>query len=311
MKPAPIHLTLVNYPGASLAGVAGLQEVFAYVARLHARDGLAAVNLTMITADGGAANDLPTGPAQIVILPPAFGNDQYLTPSPPLIEWLQVQSKNGGVMASACAGAFYLGAAGLLQKRRVTTHWGLEAMLRERFPEALVDTGEILIRDGQVVTAGGLLSWVDLALELIAGFSSLEVMREVGRHFVVDTGRREQRYYRSFNPPLGHGDTPIEQAQVLIERTFAAPIRISELARTVGLTERTFLRRFEGATGHTPLAYVQHLRIQSAQRALENTAAAIEQVAYAVGYENANAFRKLFKRHTGLSPSQYRQRLKR
>lgn len=306
MQPAPITLTLVNYPGASLAGAAGLQEMFAYVARLHLRDGLAVVNLTTATVDS-----LPTGAAQIVILPPAFGNDQYLTPSPPLIEWLQVQAKTGCVMASACAGAFYLGAAGLLQQRRVTTHWGLEATLRERFPDALVDTGEILIRDGQVVTAGGLLSWVDLALELIAGFSSPEVMREVGRHFVVDTGKREQRYYRSFTPPLNHGDTPIEQAQVLIERTFAAPISISELARTVGLTERTFLRRFERATGHTPLAYVQHLRIQSAQRSLENTAAAIEQIAYAVGYENANAFRKLFKRHTGLSPSQYRLRLKR
>ena len=136
-------------------------------------------------------------------------------------------------------------------------------------------------------------------------------MREVGRHFVTDTGRRDQRPYRAFTPPMNHGDHQIEQAQFLIERTFAAPIRIAELAKTVALTERTFLRRFERATGLTPLTYVQHLRIQSAQRALESTPAPIDQIAYSVGYENANAFRKLFKRHTGLSPSQYRQRLKR
>ena len=301
-----IQLSLLDYPGASLAAVAGLQEMFIHVARLHERDSLPSIGLTTITA-----KTLPSIPPQAVILPPAFGNDQYLTPPQTLINWLKHQANGECVMASACAGAFYLGAAGMLDHHRATTHWALEQELVNRFPLAEVDVGEILINDGRVITAGGLLSWVDLALELIAQFSNLKVMREVGRHFVVDTGRREQRYYRAFRPPLNHGDAPIEQAQFLIERTFTAPIRISELARTVALTERTFLRRFERATGLTPLSYVQHLRIQSAQRSLENTPAAVEQIAYAVGYENANAFRKLFKRHTGLSPSQYRQRLKR
>ncbi|MCF6315702.1 MAG: helix-turn-helix domain-containing protein [Marinosulfonomonas sp.] len=305
MNNPPINLIILDYPGASLAAVAGLQEMFAHVARLHERDGMVPITLTVVTADS-----LPTTPPNAVILPPAFGNEQYLNPQRPVLDWLRMLPDDC-IMASACAGAFHLGAAGVLEQRRVTTHWALESELQDRFPNTAVDVDEILISDGRVITAGGLLSWVDLALELIARFSSLAVMREVGRHFVVDTGRREQRYYRAFNPPLNHGDTPIEQAQFLIERTFTARIRISELARTVALTERTFLRRFERATGHTPLAYVQHLRIQSAQRALENTAAAIEQISYAVGYENANAFRKLFKRHTGLSPSQYRQRLKR
>jgi len=300
-----MQLILIDYPGASLAAVAGVQEMFSHTARLHKRDALAPITLTTVTAAS-----LPKMQAEAVILPPAFGNAQYLTPPPAVIDWLR-QRADDTIMASACAGAFYLAAAGLLDGHRVTTHWGLEQMLRDHAPKAEVDIGEILIREGRVITAGGLLSWVDLALELINQLCGPEIMREVGRHFVVDTGRREQRYYSAFTPPTQHGDGPIKQAQALIERTFTAPIRISELARTVALTERTFLRRFERATGHTPLAYVQHLRIQSAQRGLENTNAAIDQIAYAVGYENANAFRKLFKRHTGLSPSQYRQRLKR
>ncbi|WP_456389804.1 GlxA family transcriptional regulator [Profundibacter sp.] len=300
-----IQLILLDYPGASLAAVAGLQEMFAHTARLHKRDDLAPISLTTVKAAS-----LPAERADAVILPPAFGNEHYLDPPCAVTDWLRDQPDNC-IMASACAGAFYLGAAGLLDRKRVTTHWGLEQTLRARVPAANVDVGEILVSDGRIITAGGLLSWVDLALELIVQLSGPEIMREVGRHFVVDTGRREQRYYSAFMPPMRHGDSPIEQAQFLIERTFAAPIRISELARTVALTERTFLRRFERATGHTPLAYVQHLRVQSAQRALENTAAPIEQIAYAVGYENAGAFRKLFKRHTGLSPSQYRQRLRR
>jgi len=300
-----MNLILLDYPGASKAAVEGLQEMFSYTARLHKQGGLVPITLTKVTS-----SSLPVAQADAVILPPAFGNDQYLNPSQTVIDWLQHRNANC-ILASACAGAFYLGAAGVLDGCRVTTHWALEQTLRDHVPKAEVDVGEILIRDGRIITAGGLLSWVDLALELIVQLCGPEIMREVGRHFVVDTGRREQRYYSAFTPPMQHGDEPITQAQALVERTFTAPIRISELARTVALTERTFLRRFERATGHTPLAYVQHLRIQSAQRALENTPAAIDQIAYAVGYENANAFRKLFKRHTGLSPSQYRQRLKR
>lgn len=300
-----MNLILLNYPGASKAAVAGLQEVFSHTERLVKRDGLPPITLTTATMAS-----LPITQSDAVILPPAFGNDHYLNPQPAVIEWLQ-QQNNTCIMASACAGAFYLGAAGLLEGRRVTTHWALEQTLRKSVPTAMVDVGEILINDGRIITAGGLLSWVDLALELISQLCGPEIMREVGRHFVVDTGHREQRYYSAFTPSVQHGDVMIKQAQSLIERTFTAPIRISELARTVGLTQRTFLRRFERATGHTPLAYVQHLRIQSAQRALENTPAAIDQIAYAVGYENVNAFRKLFKRFTGLSPSQYRQRLRR
>lgn len=299
------HLILLDYPGASKAAVAGLQEMFSHTARLFERDDLGPITLTTATV-----KTLPAEQADAIILPPAFGNDQYLNPPVAVMTWLR-QRDESSIMASACAGAFYLGAAGLLERHRVTTHWALEQPLRDAVPNAVIDIGEILICDGRIITAGGLLSWVDLALELISQLCGPEIMREVGRHFVVDTGRREQRYYSAFTPPTQHGDEPITQAQALIERTFTAPIRISELARTVALTERTFLRRFERATGHTPLAYVQQLRIQSAQRALENTKAAIEQIAYAVGYENVNAFRKLFKRHTGLSPSQYRQRLKR
>ena len=300
-----MKLILIDTPGASKAAVAGLQEVFSHTQRLHKRDELEPIRLITVTADA-----LPTTRADAVILPPAFGNDQYLNPSETVLDWLRKQD-DSCIMASACAGAFYLGAAGLLKGRRVTTHWALEQSLRDRLPNTDVDTDEILITDGRLITAGGLLSWVDLALELIAQLSSVEIMREVGRHFVVDTGRREQRYYRAFTPVLNHGDGAIEQAQILIERTYTARISISQLAQTVALTERTFLRRFERATDLTPLAYVQHLRIEAAQRALENTTAAIDQIAYAVGYENANAFRKLFKRHTGLSPSAYRQRLKR
>ncbi len=302
----PPHILILHYPGASVAAIEGLREMFIHAARLCARDGLPPLTFSIAQPET-LPNDLPSA----AVLPPAFDNRHYLTPDPAIQNWLTNANRNLCTLASACAGAFYLSACGALGGRRVTTHWALEGELRAHSPSSIVDVGEILIRDGNIITAGGMLSWVDLGLELMAQFASPEIMRDLGRHFVVDTGHREQRYYRGFAPQTDHDDAPVRHAQSLIARTYAAPIRISELAKTVGLTERTFLRRFEKVTHLTPLKYVQHLRIQSAQIALENTSAAVEQISYMVGYENPNAFRKLFKREIGLSPSQYRQRLKR
>jgi transcriptional regulator GlxA family with amidase domain len=302
----PAHFLILHYPGASRAAIEGLREMFQHTARLCERDALPALTHAVATPET-LPQTLPTA----AILPPAFGNSHYLTPDPAICAWLTLARAQNRTLASACAGAFYLGACGALDHRRATTHWALGAELQTHAPLATIDTGEILIAESGVITAGGLLSWVDLALELVAGHAGLETMRELGRHFVVDTGRREQRPYRGFTPRTGHDDAPVLLAQDLIRKTYTSPVRIARLADAVGLTERTFLRRFERATGLTPLTYVQHLRMHSAQLSLENTPAPIEQISYAVGYENPNAFRKLFKRHTGLSPTQYRQRLKR
>ena len=302
----PTHLALVHYPGASQAALAGMAEMFSHCARLQRREGMAETALTSVTPSA-----LPEARFDAVILPPAFGNQDFLAPDPALVGWLRGQHDGGALMASACAGAFYLGAAGLLDGRRVTTHWGLETRLQQRFPAARVNADAILTRDGRVVTAGGLLSWIDLALELAAEYASPRLMRELGRHFVTDTGRREQRYYRSFRPPTDHGDTAVLRAQRRIEEGYGQHLTVRGLAADAGLSERSLLRRFKAATGLTPLAYLQHTRIQAAQQRLESGPDPVEAIAFDVGYEDATAFRKVFRRLTGLTPSDYRRRLRR
>jgi transcriptional regulator GlxA family with amidase domain len=300
------EIAILCYPGCSVAAVAGLHEVFDFNARLRQRE-----NLTPLVARSVSPDNLPSDAPAAVVVPPAYANRDYLTPDPASVAWLARLKHGDCVLSSACAGAFYLGAAGVLDDRRATTHWALEDTLHRRFPRIQVDTAEILISDANIITAGGLLSWIDLALELVARFSTLAIMRELGRHFVVDTGRREQRYYRAFRPPLDHGDQAIQDAQRLMETGYGRDIRISALASAVALSERSFLRRFERACGLAPLAYLQRLRVQAAQAQLEHRSRTIDQIAFSVGYENTNAFRKTFRRLTGLSPSQYRQRLQR
>lgn len=301
----PHAIALLDYPGASRAALEGLHEMLRHADRLARAAGLSGIELTRVTAPRTACR------FAAVVVPPAFGNRDYLRPEPGLVRWLAAEHAKGALMASGCAGAFYLGAAGALDGRRVTTHWALAEPLAARFPALRAEPEHVTICDGPIITAGGLFSWIDLGLELTARFTSRAIMRELGRFFVIDTGQRDQRHYRSFRPATDHTDAAILRAQHLLADNLARRWRIPELAVATALSERSLLRRFSAATGRTPLAYLQALRISAAQDRLADSATPVERVAAEVGYENANAFRKLFRRETGLSPSEYRKRLRR
>lgn len=152
------------------------------------------------------------------------------------------------------------------------------------------------------------MAWMDLGLELVAEFSNASIMRELGKLMVVDTGQREQRFYKSFVPPLNHGDQDILRAQHFLQSNYATAITIVDLASLGCLGERTFLRRFTKATGDKPTHYLQKLRIQKACEQLESTRDTIEHIAYGVGYEDTSAFRKTFIKIMGLTPKGFRSR---
>lgn len=298
---AKVQIALLDYPGVSRAAVEGLTEMLVRADRLARDAGGMGLAVTRVSDANSARFDA-------VVVPPAFGSDAFFQPDPRLTEWLVVQANGGALMASGCAGAFYLAAAGLLDGRRVTTHWGLADALGQRFPCVTVQPEHITLTDGPVLTAGGMFSWIDLGLELVARFASLSVMRALGRIFVVDTGRRDQRHFRNFAVPSAHGDAAVQKAERRMANTPAQAWRMVDLAADVAMSERTFQRRFVQATGRTPLTYLQGLRIALAQDLLADGRDSVAQIADRVGYQNENAFRRLFLRETGLSPSDYRRR---
>jgi transcriptional regulator GlxA family with amidase domain len=171
-----------------------------------------------------------------------------------------------------------------------------------------VNAGRILVDDGDVITAGGLMAWVDLGLELVARFVHPALMRELGRVLVVDTAPREQRFYQSFIPRLDHGDDAILKVQHMLQRSYAEGMSVHALADAAHMSERSFLRRFDAATGLTPVRYLQRLRIQKACELFETSARPVEAIAHAVGYEDVSAFRKVFVRTMGLTPREFRRR---
>ncbi|WP_235909081.1 GlxA family transcriptional regulator [Brucella anthropi] len=248
-----------------------------------------------------------TGP-DVLILPPSLDSPATAAIAAPYVNWLRDRHTAGSILASVCAGAFLLGETGLLDGRPSTTHWILENQFRERFPRVPLDVDRLLIDCGQILTAGGVMSWTDLCLRLVERLRGAEVMTQTARFLLVDPPGREQRYYSIFSPRMGHGDAAILEVQHWLQETDATDISLKTLATRAGLERRTFLRRFRKATGMSTSEYGQRLRVSKACELLQFSAFTVEQIAWQTGYGDPGAFRKIFARFIGLTPGEYRRR---
>jgi transcriptional regulator GlxA family with amidase domain len=226
----------------------------------------------------------------------------------PLIRWLCQQHDRGAVIAGVCGGVFLLAKTGLLSGRQATTHWALSDQFAVQFPDVLLESDHMVIDYGDVVTAGGVLAWADLGLRLVERFLGPTVMSETARYMLFDPPGREQRYYSDFTPNMKHGDGPILKAQRWLSAHRERPASVAELAAQSGLESRTFLRRFTKATGIKPREYQQRLQMSRAREILEFSCTSIDEIASHVGYVDIDAFRRVFRRITGLTPSDYRRR---
>lgn len=297
------HLALVAYPGAQMSALWGLSDLFALLPNMT--DGpLQAVTLSVV-----APGSLPEEPVDAFLFPPTIQSARP-TGGDPLLRWARARHAEGALATSVCAGAFWLARAGLLDGRPATTHWALETEFRKTFPQVQLRPEQILVDDHDVVTAGGLMAWVDLGLHLTGLWFGPALATRLARHMLVDPAGREQRHYSSFRPGLRHGDAGIMRAQQLIERDYAGPLTIPALANAACLSPRTFQRHFERATGRTPSDYVQATRIEKARAALEQTGRSQADIGWSVGYKDTAAFARAFRSVIGLSPGAYRSRFR-
>ncbi|PLC50868.1 AraC family transcriptional regulator [Pollutimonas subterranea] len=315
-----IGIGLVIYPGAQQAAVLGLTDLFGVANRIvvsHQKERVPALRITHWRQDDSnrppncvfdSCPDEPPEALSTLILPPSLSEPIGVDDAASLTAWLRNRHAHGIALGSVCAGAFVLAATGLMAGRRMTTHWSHAELLQERFPEVSVDADQLIIDDGDVITAGGLMAWTDLGLKLVDRFLGPTVMFETARILLVDPPGREQRYYSVFSPRLTHGDAAVLKVQHWLQATQAKDVALATLAAQAGLEERTFLRRFQKATGMTTTEYAQRLRVGKARELLQFGNASVERVAWEVGYSDPGAFRKVFTRIVGLSPSEYRRR---
>lgn len=308
---------LVIYPGCQMAMVHGINDLLDIASAFSVQRGGPAVRVShwRVQDDGGFARSFDsrpeaeqTGMPSFLLVPGRLAGPMAADEALPYAQWLREQHAQGATLVSGCSGVFVLGQTGLLDDRPATTHWLFANQFRDRFPKVRLDPDRIVIEDGEIITAGGVMAWTDLGLRLVDRLLGPTVMVETGRFMLIDPTGREQRHYSGFAPRLTHGDEAILKVQHWLQARGAKAISVTEMAGLVSMEERTFQRRFKAATGMKPIEYSQHLRIAKARELLEFTRRSVDQISWAVGYEDAAAFRKLFHRIVGLAPSDYRRR---
>ena len=316
---APAEIGILLYPHVASATVHGLTDLFGVATTLAGQHmGANAPILRVSHWLPNSANDavecvfdthphLAHSPVAAIV-PGSWQGQPGSEVTNCLVKWIVERHNAGTTLCSVCGGAFVLAETGLLAGRFATTHWTFSEMLAQRFPDIHVDGSRITVEDGNFITAGGVLAWTDLGLKLVDRHLGPTIMLETARFMLVDPPGREQRSYSNFSPKLHHGDAAVLKVQHWLQKHAIKQPSISEMAAIAALGERTFLRRFQKATGLKPTEYCQRLRVGKAREMLEFTSKTVDHIARTIGYEDPGSFRKVFQRVTGLPPRDYRRR---
>jgi transcriptional regulator GlxA family with amidase domain len=312
------ELGVLIYPGAQMAAVHGLTDLFAVANRIaaeHQTLQLPVLRVSHWRADGDEvpvrvfdSHPGPDGALVAVLIPPSiagFSDDQA---PPALTRWIRQQHASGATLCGVCVGSILLAQSGLLDGRSATTHWTSAKKFAERYPAVKLNADKPIVDDGDLITTAGLMAWSELGLRLVDRLLGPSIATSTARFLVVEHSDSASQCGSNFSPILGHGDAAILKVQHWLQANGAVEVSLGNMAQQAGLEERTFLRRFRAATGLKPTEYCQHLRVGKAREMLEFTNGTIDHIAWTVGYQDPSAFRTLFKKITGLAPSDYRAR---
>lgn len=320
------HVSIVAFPAVTVSTLYGLydvmnafalQDLFQNVPRAPFRAEVVGEQAGALELASGVQvevqRSIDTLPSTDIIIVPSVVLRGEWTKSryPKLVAWLRRMHAQGAVLCSACSGIFLLAETGLFDDRDTAVHFGYARALEKSYPALKVHAERVLVISGardDLVTSGASTTWHDMVLYLIARYAGATAAQEVARMFALQWHQEGLTPYIVFEGKNDHGDGEILSAQRWLQSRFGLADPIAEVVSRSKLAERTFKRRFLAATGLTPIAYVQRLRVEDAKRRLERTDAPIEEISWRVGYEDAAFFRRLFRRTTGLSPGQYRKR---
>lgn len=329
---APVLATIaiLALPEVTASVLFGMSDMFAGVGRdwplvVEGRPGTASLRVQIVSVDGRPltiANGVHVVPdasiadaltPQVICIPEVF-----VVPSDDLrgryraeAAWLREAHARGAIVAAACSGALLMAEAGLLEGEDATTHWAYCDVLAQRHPGIRLHRRRALVAAGEgqrLVMAGGGTSWQDLALYLIARLVGIEAAMQMARLYLIDWHEGGQQPFARLSASRQSDDAVITRCQLWAADHYREPSPVAAITRLSGLAERSFVRRFQQATGLSPLQYVHHIRLEEAKQLLEGTEDPIEAVAEQVGYEDAGYFARLFKREVNLTPAQYRRR---
>ncbi|TFZ07078.1 helix-turn-helix domain-containing protein [Ramlibacter henchirensis] len=323
-----LHVSLLALPEASVSTLAGIFDVLhgPSLLGIGAKDappfrvevvGEAKGPMTLASGvpfevrrsvDELAVTDIVIVPS--VVLPPqGWRKGRY----PRLVDWLRRMHEGGAMLCSACSGIFLLAETGLFDGKDATVHFWYARDFQALYPQVPIHPDRVLVISGrreELVCSGASTTWHDLVLYLMARHAGATVAQEVARMFALQWHQDGLAPFIVFEGHTDHGDGEIQSAQQWLARHFSVANPVDEMIKRSRLAERTFKRRFTAATGLSPIAYVQRLRIEDAKRRLERTEAPVDEISWRVGYEDPAFFRRLFRRTTGMAPGAYRKRFR-
>ena len=322
-------LGLLALEGAILSSIAGPMDILRVAQKLAViRDPATPIRLetvlvgargqSTVTGTGG----LSLGPVQSpdrpldLLLVPGFMHSSAedlvarVRDYAPEVELLRTLHLRGVPLAATCCGTFLPAEAGLLDGRAATTSWWLHAAFRQRYPRVRVDIERMIVEDDAVTTTGASTAVLSYVLQLLARHADPALAQHTGRMMLIDPDRQSQAPYISLALTERPRHSLSEKAEHFLQKQLHRELSVTELAEHCGTSERSLLRHFHQHYGSSPLAHIQHLRVERAKALLETTLLSFDEIVERCGYSDASSFRKLFKRATSLTPADYRERFR-
>lgn len=223
-------------------------------------------------------------------------------------EWLLSQYNAGAEIVSLCVGSFFLASTGLLNDRKCAIHWGAKNEFTAMFPNVNIIDDSIITDENGIYTCGGGYSYLNLLLYIIEKHLGRELSVLASKMFEIDIERKSQNQFMIFVGQKRHENKYVLSAQELIENNPTETFTIDGICAKLGVSRRTFERRFKECTGNSIAEYIQRVKVEFAKKQLESSAKTVNEIIYETGYNDIDAFRRVFKKHTDLSPVEYRRK---
>ncbi|MGD8327158.1 MAG: GlxA family transcriptional regulator [Sphingomonadales bacterium] len=315
MTNAGKHIIIVAYPGVQNLDITGPWEVFASAAL----EQKGAYRLSLVSLKGGAIEtsshlsltsksfeEIDDGDVDTVLVPGGHGSFRAARDTALLAEIKRLGASARRV-ASVCTGSFILGAAEFLKGKRATTHWQACDLMAKHHPDVSIDRHSVYVQDGPVWTSAGVTTGIDMTLAMVAEDLGRDVAMKIARHLIVYHHRPGyQTQFSTLLKAQSLTSGPFSDLIDWISSHLSHPLKVEDLAERVGMTPRSFHRKFTEATGRPPGKFVERLRLDAARRLLAETDISVKEIAAQLGYQGSVGFIQAFERHLGLSPTSYR-----
>ncbi|MBC3908843.1 GlxA family transcriptional regulator [Undibacterium umbellatum] len=331
------HIEVWLYPQCMASAVTGPLDVFAvanaiwslknvdevdplFTWSLHSIDGEAVMTPAKVRLSADASIQAESK-ADVILLPGLYmengitGLTSSMHAMRALFPILRARHAQGCVLAANCSATFLLAEAGLLDGGHATTTWWLERAFKTRYPEVSLRLSEVLDEYENILTSGAATSFLNLAYHLVERFGGQDIASGVAKTLLIDANRTSQMPYMQMlsltqQDTHQHENILVQRAQKWLSQNHHLPFRLPALAEHLAVSERTVIRHFHQTLDTTPASYAQQVKMDIAKRLLETTTLTLEQVAERTGYSDPSSFRRLFKKHSGLSPASYREQFR-